>query len=623
MIISDNTFWLHYYIQSARQGIRRESKKVKEKKQSAFSRLMEYAGQYKAYTYVSLILSAASAVFALFPFVYLWKIIKEVIEVMPDFSKAEGIVHNGWMAVIMALISMVLYFTALLCSHRAAFRIATNIKFKAIDHVKRLPVGSIEQMGSGKMKKIILESAAATETYLAHQLPDTANAMVTPVAIIAILFIFDWKLGLVSLIPIGIALVSMMGMMGKKMAADMKRYQDSLEDMNNEAVEYVRGMPVVKTFGQSVFTFKRFRDAISSYGKFCISYTKQARGPMVGFEVAINSTFAFLTCVALFVTRNGVIDEKFIVNFLFYVIFTPLVTTTFQKIIFMSENNMLVEDSLNRVDALLALEPLKESDNNKIIDNYDIELENVSYQYDGADKMAVSDMSITIPNGAHVAFVGPSGGGKSTTAALIARFFDVTKGSVKIGGTNIKDIPKDELNQMISYVFQNNKLLKATIRENLKMAKSDATEADMMEALHLAQCDDIIAKLPDGIDTMLGTKGIYLSGGETQRIAIARAILKDSPIVILDEATAFADPENEALVQKAFDEIGKNKTVIMIAHRLSTVRDADNIYVLSEGKVIESGTHDELLNSSSEDTGYRHMWNEYQKSITWKVGGAL
>ena len=278
---------------------------------------------------------------------------------------------------------------------------------------------------------------------------------------------------------------------------------------------------------------------------------------------------------------------------------------------------------IEEVSLRVYISTLKESDNNKIIDNYDIELENVSYQYDGADKMAVSDMSITIPNGAHVAFVGPSGGGKSTTAALIARFFDVTKGSIKIGGTNIKDIPKDELNQMISYVFQNNKLLKATIRENLKMAKSDATEADMMEALHLAQCDDIIEKLPDGIDTMLGTKGIYLSGGETQRIAIARAILKDSPIVILDEATAFADPENEALVQKAFDEIGKNKTVIMIAHRLSTVRDADKIYVLSEGKIIESGTHDELLNSGSEDTGYRHMWNEYQKSITWKVGGAL
>ena len=591
----------------------------KEKKESAFSRLMRYAGGYKGYTYTSLVLSAVSAVLALFPFIYLWKIIKEVIEVMPDFSQATGIVYNGWMAVIMALLSMLLYFAALLCSHRAAFHIATNMKLEVLAHVRNLPIGPIESMGSGKMRKVILESAAATETYLAHQLPDMMNAMVTPIMLIVMLFVFDWKLGLVSLVPVILAFVSMAGMMGKSMAEDMHRYQDALEDMNNQAVEYVRGMPVVKTFGQSVFTFKRFRDSISRYGKFCISYTKKCRKPMIGFEIAINSVFAFLTGAALFVTRNGVIDDKFVVNFIFYVIFTPIISTTFTKIMFMSENNMLVEDALGRVDALLALQPLTQAQQTQKVKDYTIELKDVTYRYNGAETDAVSGLSLTIPQGSMAALIGPSGGGKSTTAALIARFFDVTGGGIQIGGVNIQDIPKEQLNQMIAYVFQNNKLLKTTIRENLKIAKKNATDAEITNALHLAQCDDIIAKLPQGVDTMLGTKGIYLSGGETQRIAIARAILKDAPIVILDEATAFADPENEALVQKAFKELGRNKTVIMIAHRLSTVKDANQIFVLQNGRLTEQGTHAQLIAKEENSSNYKHMWREYQKSITWKV----
>lgn len=595
----------------------------KEKKESAFKRLMKYAGSYSRLTYVSLILSAVSAICALFPFVYLWKIIKEVFDVMPEYSKADGIVTNGWMAVFMALISMLLYFVALLFSHKAAFRVATNIKFEALDHVRKLPIGPIESIGSGKMRKIISESAAATETYLAHQLPDTATAIITPVALVVMLFVFDWKLGLVSLIPVVIAFLCMMGMMGKKMAEDMKKYQNALEDMNNEAVEYVRGMPVVKTFGQSVFTFKKFRESISSYGRFCISYTKQCRKPMIEFEVAINSTFAFLTCTALIVTANGAITDKFVVNFLFYLIFTPIVSTTFTKILFASENNMIVEDALARIDELINLQELDNSEKEIKIKDYSIELRNVTYRYENAVSDALSNVSMVIKNGAITAFVGPSGGGKSTTAALIDRFFDVKFGKILIGGVDVKDIPKEQLNNMISYVFQNNKLLKTTIKENLKMAKKDATDEEILRALHLAQCDDIMAKLPDGINTVIGTKGIYLSGGETQRVAIARAILKDSPIVILDEATAFADPENEVLVQKAFTELGKNKTVIMIAHRLSTVKDADCIYVLKDGRVYESGTHDELV--AKEDTGsnYRHMWNEYEKSIAWKVGGQI
>ena len=594
--------------------------KQKEKKQTPVSRLMEYAGSFQYLAVASWVLAAVSAFVALVPFYFIWRLIKEVLRVAPDYGAAQNLSTYGWSAVGFAILSMLIYIGALICSHLAAFRVQANMRSRLMRHILSLPIGFMDDEGSGKIRKIVNESSAATETYLAHQLPDTANAMVTPLAMIVILFVFDWKLGLLSLIPVVIAFLNMFGMLGKAMAGDMKKYQDSLEDMNNEAVEYVRGMPVVKTFGQSVFTFKRFRDSISRYSKFCISYTKRCRRPMIGFEIAINSVFAFMTCAAVLVTRNGVVDEKFVVNFIFYVIFTPIISTTFTKIMFMSENDMLVKDSLQRINDLLNIEPLKKSDiNNAGVKDYSVELKNVTYRYAGASKDALSNLSLTVPSGKMAALIGPSGGGKSTTAALIDRFFDVTEGSILIGGVDIRDIPKEELNKMIAYVFQDNKLLKMSIKDNLKLAKSNATDDEINNALHLAQCDDIIAKLPDGVNTMLGTRGVYLSGGERQRIAIARAILKDSPIVILDEATAFADPENEALVQKAFTQIGKNKTVIMIAHRLSTVKDADIIYVLQNGRVSESGTHNELVAKEETQDNYRHMWNEYQKSIAWKV----
>ena len=592
----------------------------KEEKPDTIKQLFGYAGNYRYLTIASWVLATISTFVALVPFYFIWRLIKEVLRVAPDYGNAQNLSVYGWSAVAFAIGAMLIYIGALMCSHLSAFRIQANMRSKLMRHILTLPLGFMDEEGSGKVRKIVNESSAATETYIAHQLPDTANAMVTPLAMIVILFVFDWKLGLLSLIPVVIAFLNMFGMLGKAMAGDMKKYQDSLEDMNNEAVEYVRGMPVVKTFGQSVFTFKRFRDSISRYSKFCISYTKRCRRPMIGFEIAINSVFAFMTCAAVLVTRNGVVDEKFVVNFIFYVIFTPIISTTFTKIMFMSENDMLVKDSLQRINELLNIEPLKKSDiNNAGVKDYSVELKNVTYRYAGASKDALSNLSLTVPSGKMAALIGPSGGGKSTTAALIDRFFDVTEGSILIGGVDIRDIPKEELNKMIAYVFQDNKLLKMSIKDNLKLAKSNATDDEINNALHLAQCDDIIAKFPDGVNTMLGTKGVYLSGGERQRIAIARAILKDSPIVILDEATAFADPENEALVQKAFTQIGKNKTVIMIAHRLSTVKDADIIYVLQNGRVSESGTHNELVAKEETQDNYRHMWNEYQKSIAWKV----
>ncbi len=581
--------------------------------------LMKYSGKYKIFTYLSLILSGLSSILALIPFIYIWKIIKEVIEVMPNFQNATSIVHNGWMAVAFAIISMATYFMGLICSHMSAFRVATNMRKKAMEHITKMPIGKIEEIGSGKLRKIVNESAGGTENYLAHQLPDMAGALVTPICMIVFLFIFDWKLGLVSLIPTGIGFFAMSKMMGKQMADDIGKYQNSLEVMNNEAVEYVRGMPVVKTFGQSVYTFKRFKNSIEDYEKFCMAYTKKARKPMIEFQVATNCIFAFLIAVTLLVVERGTVSQSFLLNLLFYIIYTPILTTTLTKVMFMSENTMLVTDCIKRINSIFEIKPLSESTTNAKSSDNSIELRNIKFKYDNAEKNAIDGISMEITANSTIALVGPSGSGKSTIANLIARFYDVNEGKILIGGVDIKNIKKEELMNTVSYVFQNSKLLKTSIYENVRMAKPDATKEEVMEALHLAQCDDIIEKLPDGINTIIGSKGTYLSGGEGQRINIARVMLKNSKIVILDEATAFADPENEYQVQKAFENIGKNKTVIMIAHRLSTIKNVDKIYVINNGKIEEQGTHEELVNNNGI---YSKMWNDYNTSIAWKVGEA-
>ena len=586
-------------------------------KNNNLKELMKYSGKYKIFTYLSLILSGISSIIALIPFVYIWKIIKEVIEVMPNFQNATSIIHNGWMAVIFAIVSMAIYFIGLICSHMSAFRVATNIRKKAMEHIAKMPIGKIDEIGSGKLRKIVNDSAAGTETYLAHQLPDIAGAVVTPICMLILLFVFDWKLGLVSLIPTVIGFFAMSKMMGKQMAEDIAKYQNSLEVMNNEAVEYVRGMPVVKTFGQTVYTFKKFKKSIEDYNSFCIAYTKKARKPMIEFQVSINCIFAFLIAVTLLVIGNGSISQSFLLNLLFYIIYTPILTTTLTKVMFMSENTMLVTDCIKRINSIFDIKPLYESETSKKLEDNSIELKNVKFKYDNSEKYAINDVSMKIPANSTIALVGPSGSGKSTIANLIARFYDVNEGEILIGGVNIKDIKKEDLMNTVSYVFQNSQLLKTSIYENVRMAKPDATQEEVMEALHLAQCDDIIEKLPDGINTIIGSKGTYLSGGERQRINIARVMLKNSKIVILDEATAFADPENEFQVQKAFENIGKNKTVIMIAHRLSTIKNVDKIYVINDGKIEEEGIHEELLKKGGT---YNKMWNDYNTSIAWKVG---
>lgn len=584
------------------------------KKQSNLSRLLEYAGGYKYLTYASWALSAVSALLALVPFWYIFQIMKEVLETAPDFSKAQYLSFNGWMAVLTAVIAILVYIGGLMCSHIAAFRIASNIRKDAMRHIVKLPLGFTESFGSGRLRKIVNESSAATENYLAHQLPDKAGAIATPAGLFILLLVFDWRLGLLSLVPVVLGFLIMMSMTGSKMQQKMKEYQNALDDMSNEAVEYVRGVPVVKTFGQTIFSFKRFKGTIDNYGKWVIAYTKDLRLPMIFYTAAINSVFAFLIAGALLLTEKGVTNE-FLLNLIFYIIITPVISITLTKIMFQSENGMIVADALQRIDSVLNLKPLPQAAHPVSPKGCDIILENVTYSYDGT-KNALENISLSIEKGQTVALVGPSGGGKTTLACLMSRFFDPDRGNVLIGGVNIKDMSKEELMNTVSFVFQNSRLIKASILENVRMGKPNASRQEIMNALEAAQCMDIIEKLPEGVDTVIGTKGVWLSGGEMQRIAIARVMLKNSPIIILDEATAFADPDNENRVQRAFSALSKDKTVIMIAHRLSTVVGVGRIYVLKDGAVCESGAFDELLQKNGV---FQKMWNDYQLSVQWKV----
>ena len=590
-----------------------------KKKKGNLSELMQFAGKHKYLTYSSWVLSVISAALALVPLVYIFFIIKEVIEVAPDFSQATNIVFNGWMAVVFAFASIIIYIGALMCSHLSAFRIAGNMRKKTMKHISELPLGFIGEAGSGKVRRIVNDSSKATETYLAHQLPDMAGAIATPIGMIIMLFLFDWRFGLICLLPVILGFACMFKMIGPKMATDMKNYNDALEEMNNQAVEYVRGVPVVKTFGQTVHSFKKFKGSIDNYYKFSTGYCKRCRPPMLFYTMFINSAFAFLIALALILAGGEAVTQNVLLNFIFYVIFTPVITTAMTKVMYMSENGMVVADALQRVHSILDLKPLPEVQNGQTPEDNSVEFDNVSFRYSNAQTDALSKVSFKVNSGNTVAFVGPSGGGKTTVAGLISRFWDVREGAIKIGGVNIKDIRHEELMNTISYVFQDSKLLKMSILENVRLGNPRASELEVLNALHKAQCDDIIAKLPDGIHTVIGTKGVYLSGGEQQRIAIARVMLKNAPIIILDEATAFADPENEALVQKAFAELSKDKTVIMIAHRLTTVKNADKIFVLKDGQIEDTGTHDELVKNGSI---YAKMWKDYQTSISWKVGGA-
>ena len=586
------------------------------KKESSLSKLLAYAGKFRYLTIASWILSVISAWLALVPFYYIWRIMKEVLSVAPDFGKAVHLKEYGWAAVGFAILSMLVYVCALMCSHLAAFRVQANIRTSLMRHILTLPMGFLDKDGTGKIRKIVNESSAATETYLAHQLPDRAGAIATPAGLLVLLMVFDFRLGLLSLIPVVAAFLIMGTMTGQRMKDKMEEYQNALDEMSSEAVEYVRGIPVVKTFGQSVFSFKRFQVSIRKYEKWTIAYTKEMRIPMTVYTTVINAVFAVLIAATYFFAgKEG--DNTFLLNLLFYIIITPIITVTMNKIMYSSENQLIVADAISRIESILEKKPLPETTKAQEPENNSITFENVSFRYEDGGRDALHQINLSIKEGEHVAFVGPSGGGKTTLASLVARFFDTTEGRILIGNKDVKEIPSRQLMDMVSFVFQDSKLLKTSILENVRMGKKEATREEVMQALKEAQCEDIIAKLPDGIDTVIGSSGTYVSGGEVQRLSIARAMLKNASILILDEATAFADPDNEAKVQEAFSRLSKGKTVIMIAHRLSSIVDADRICVLKDGSIAEEGTHETLLEKNGI---YAHMWEEYNKSVQWKVG---
>ncbi len=584
------------------------------KKSSDLSRLLGYAGGRRVLTYLSWVLSAVSALVALVPFWYIWRILKEVLETAPDFAAAIHIVPWGWRAVGFAVLSVLLYIAGLMCSHLAAFRIATNLRLALTEHIARLPLGQIQVSGSGKLRRTIADTAGAAETFLAHQLPDQYRAMATVAGLLVLLLAFDWRLGLLSLLPVALGFACMSTMTGKSMQEKMTEYQNALADMSNQAVEYVRGILVVKTFGQTVFSFKKFKDTIDNYQRWTIAYTKQLRGPMTAYTLAVNSVFVFLIVGGFWLSGKGV-TAALLLDLLFYIIITPVISLTLSKLMLMSENTMLVTDALKRMDAVLTAPALSRPEQPQSPKDSAVTFDHVTFRYDGT-KNALEDISLTIGAGETAALVGPSGGGKSTLASLAARFFDPTSGAVSIGGVNVKDMDPGQLMNTVSFVLQNSHLIKASILDNVRLGRPDASETQVMAALEQAQCMDIIEKFPQGVHTVIGSQGVYLSGGEMQRIAIARAILKDAPVLILDEATAFADPDNERKVQAALTRLAQGRTVLMIAHRLSTVTGADKIFVLEEGRLVQQGSFAQLSQSPGL---FGRMWNEYQQSVAWNV----
>ena len=576
--------------------------------------IRKYAGGHSRLITLGRCIAGISAIISLVPYYCLWKIIKIAVE----GNELARIKTLGWTAVGLTVLSLLVYIIALLCTHIAAFRVQANMRSGLMRRIITLPLGVFDDEGTGKIRRIVNDSTAATETYIAHNLPDKTVAAITPIGLGVLIFAFNWKIGLFCMIPALIGFICMMGMMGKNMQEKMAEYQTSLEKMNSEATEYVRGIPIVKTFGQTVHSFTRFKKTIDDYGKWTTDYTIMLRKPMIGFMTSINAIFAFLVMAAyIFVGGDVTPTTSDILNVMYYIIVTPLITVALTKVAYSGEAEMTLIDAVDRVNSIMEIKPLSDSDSNIGVDSHDVELRNVTYRYKDASLDAVNNVSAKIRSGEHVAFVGPSGSGKTTICELIARFFDVTSGEIFIGGNNVKDIPQDKLMELISFVFQDSKLLKTSIFENVRLSKPDATRKEVLDALNEAQCMDIIEKLPKGIDTVIGEKGTYLSGGEQQRITIARAILKNAPILILDEATAFADPDNESRVQEALEKLSEGKTMIMIAHRLSTVTGADRIFVMDKGSVTESGTHEELMNKNGL---YRRMFEEYNRSIEWKVG---
>lgn len=592
------------------------------RKNSEISRMFAYAGKRHWLTILGMIFAGLSTVLSMFPFICIWFVVRDLLNalVAGNINLATSSNTYAWWAVGFSVLSILLYFLALCFSHLAAFRTATNMKKAAMHHIVKLPLGYFSQNASGRLRKIIDDNAGLTEDFLAHQLPDLTGAIVMPIAVIILVFTFDWRLGLCCLVPLVISFFFMKQMMGGDNANFMEGYMSALESMNKEAVEYIRGIPVVKVFQQTVYSFKNFHKAIDEYKKYASGYALKCRIPLTGFNVALNGTFVLLipvACLILSTVTGKASYQNVLLDFLFYCLFTPVCTTMMNRVMFSGEQLMAAKSAVNRIESVLNEQPLVEVKDPQQPKDASVSFKNVSFTYPGSDKKALDKITFDIPAGKTIALVGASGSGKSTAAQLIPRFYDVNDGQVLVGGVDVRQISKQDLMNKIAFVFQNTKLFKDTLLENIRAARPDATRKEVMQAVEAAQCKEIIDRLPNGLDSVVGNGGTYLSGGENQRIALARAILKDAPIIVLDEATAFADAENEHQIQLAFEKLTDKKTVLMIAHRLSTVENADEILVFDDGKIIERGNHKALLELNGR---YASMWNDYQTFVKWKVG---
>ena len=591
-----------------------------EKKSGDLAQILDFAGPRRALTYVGMALSAASQLVGFVPYVCIWLAARDLIAVAPNWQAATGIARYGWWAVGAAALGIALYFLALMCTHLAAFRTASNMRKQVSEHLMRLPLGYFDTHASGELRRIVDGCAASTETLLAHMLPDVAGSTAMVAGMLVILFVFDWRLGSACMVAVVISIAALMAMMSGEGMKFMKRYMGALMSMNKTGTEYVRGIPVVKVFQQTVHSFKAFHDSITEYARMAQDYAgKFCRMPQVVNLTALNGLVAFLLPVALLLALGEGDFARFLTNFAFYAIFSAVIPTAMSKLMFVSEASQMTADSMGRVRGVLEAKPLPVAAVPKHPSGNDVRFEDVTFTYDGAETPAVDHVSFAVPAGTMLALVGPSGGGKSTCASLVSRFWDVDSGRVLVGGVDVRDMDPHELMEQVAFVFQTNRLFSATLADNVRAARPDASDEDVLAALSAAQCDDIVAKLPEGIETRLGAGGAYLSGGEVQRVALARAILKDAPIVVLDEATAFADPENEALIQRAFAHLARGRTVIMIAHRLSTVVSADQIVVLERGRVAESGKHEQLLAAGGL---YARMWADYERAANWRIEGA-